>query len=118
MANVQRLMMRAASGLNIRLYRASGGRLMGKIRGVPVLLLTVAGRKSGVEHTTPVSYLAEDGRYIVTGSAGGAAAEPQWFRNLRQAGHAVIEASRWDRSGWRSPSPSLQMRNGKSFGSG
>jgi len=57
MTNVQRLMMRAASGLNIRLYRASGGRLMGKIRGVPVLLLTVAGRKSGVEHTTPVSYL-------------------------------------------------------------
>ena len=44
MANVQRLMMRAMGRLNIWLYRASKGRVMGKVRGVPVLLLTVAGR--------------------------------------------------------------------------
>jgi deazaflavin-dependent oxidoreductase (nitroreductase family) len=91
MADVQRLMMRAAGALNIRIYRASGGRLLGKVRGVPVLLLTVAGRRTGVAHTTPVSYFEDGGRFVVTGSAGGAASEPQWFRNLRRADHAVIE---------------------------
>jgi hypothetical protein len=55
MANVQRLLMRAMGTLNILIYRASGGRVMGKVRGVPVLLLTVAGRRTGAEHTTPVS---------------------------------------------------------------
>jgi F420H(2)-dependent quinone reductase len=91
MADVQRLMMRAIGALNIRLYRASGGRVMGKVRGVPVLLLTVAGRKTRVEHTTPVAYFKDGGRFIVTGSAGGSPSDPQWFRNLRHADRAVIE---------------------------
>ena len=64
---------------------------MGKIRGVPVLLLTVPGRKTGVEHTTAVSYFKDGGSFVVTGSAGGAASDPQWFRNLRRADQAVIE---------------------------
>lgn len=91
MANVQRMMMRAGGALNTRLYRASGGRLMGKVRGVPVLLLTVAGRKTGADHTTAVSYFEDGGSFVVTGSAGGGKSEPQWFRNLRHADRAVIE---------------------------
>lgn len=94
MADVQRLVMRGASALNVRVYRKSGGRLMGRVRGVPVLLLTVAGRKTGHPHTTPVSYFEDGGHFVVTGSAGGAAAEPQWFRNLRGADRAVIEVGR------------------------
>jgi deazaflavin-dependent oxidoreductase (nitroreductase family) len=90
-ADVQTLVMRAMGALNIRLYRASGGRLMGKVRGVPVLLLTVVGRKTRVEHTTPVSYIEDGGRFIVTGSGGGSPSDPQWFRNLRRADRAVIE---------------------------
>ena len=91
MADFQRLVMRAVGALNVKVYRASGGRLLGNVRGVPLLLLTVAGRNTGVQHTTAVSYLDDGGRYVVTGSAGGAASEPQWFRNLRRAEHAVIE---------------------------
>jgi deazaflavin-dependent oxidoreductase (nitroreductase family) len=92
MASFQRTAMRAAGAVTVRLYRASGGRLMGKARGgAPVLLLTVAGRKSGVEHTTAVSYFKDAGGFVVTGSAGGAPSEPQWFRNLRHADRAVIE---------------------------
>jgi deazaflavin-dependent oxidoreductase (nitroreductase family) len=64
---------------------------MGKVRGVRVLLLTVAGRKTGVEHTTAVSYFEDAGRFVVTGSAGGSPSEPQWFKNLRRADRAVIE---------------------------
>ena len=91
MASFQRMAMRTAGAVSNRLYRVSGGRLMGKVRGVPVLLLTVPGRKTGVEHTTAVSYFKDDGSFVVTGSAGGAASDPQWFRNLRRADQAVIE---------------------------
>lgn len=91
MADVQRRLMLAAGALNNWLYRVSGGRLMGKVRGVRVLLLTVAGRKSGVEHTTAVSYFKDGEGFVVTGSGGGSASDPQWFRNLRHADRAVIE---------------------------
>jgi F420H(2)-dependent quinone reductase len=50
---------------------------MGKVRGMPVLLITVTGRKTGAKHTTPVLYLEDDGKYVVTGSGAGSAKEPQ-----------------------------------------
>ena len=68
------------------LYRVSGGRLMGKVRGMPVLLITVAGRKTGDKHTNPVLYLEDDGKYVVTGSGAGSAKEPQCLiASLRSA---------------------------------
>jgi deazaflavin-dependent oxidoreductase (nitroreductase family) len=81
----------AANGLFVRIYRASGGKIAGSAKGTPVLLLTVRGRKTGAPHTTPVGYLQDAGRWIVTGSANGMADEPQWFRNLRAAGDATIQ---------------------------
>ena len=88
---VQRTLMRAANVLPVTFYRISNGRLMGRASGLATLLLTVAGRRTGVEHTTLISYIEDDGRYVVTGSAGGSAAEPQWFRNLRHTDRAVIQ---------------------------
>jgi len=49
MVSIQRTLMRAGTALNNSLYVASVGRVMGKVRGVPVLLITVAGRKTGVK---------------------------------------------------------------------
>lgn len=73
-------------------YRASKGRLANKAAGgSPVLLLTVAGRRTGELHTVPVAYFRHAGSYVVIGSAGGDAAEPQWFRNLRAADQATVE---------------------------
>jgi F420H(2)-dependent quinone reductase len=92
--DVMRLVMRAGGALHLRVYRASGGRLMGRTSGMPVLLLTVAGRTTGTPHTTPLVYLDSGGRYVVTGSAGGSPVEPQWFRNLRKADRAVVEVGR------------------------
>ncbi len=94
MAGVRKALMRGSNTVINGLYRASGGRVMGQVRGMPVLLLTVAGRKTGVSHTAAVAYLEDDGRYEVTGSAGGAPSEPQWFRNLRHADHATVEVGR------------------------
>jgi deazaflavin-dependent oxidoreductase (nitroreductase family) len=94
MAKVLRTLGRAANALNNSLYRASGGLLMGRLRGMPVLLITVAGRKTGIMRTNPVMYLEDEGRYVVTGSGAGSAAEPQWFKNLRSSHEAEIEIGR------------------------
>jgi deazaflavin-dependent oxidoreductase (nitroreductase family) len=91
MVDVQRTIMRTVGTLSKQLYRWSKGRLMGKVRGVPVLLITTPGRKTGAQHTTAVSYFEDDGRFVVTGSAGGSPSDPQWFKNLRHADQAVIE---------------------------
>jgi hypothetical protein len=48
MVSIQRTLMRAGTALNNSLCVASVG-VMGKVRGVPVLLSTVAGRKTGVK---------------------------------------------------------------------
>jgi F420H(2)-dependent quinone reductase len=90
-AGFQSTMMRAMGALNTRLYRASKGRVMGKVRGQPVLLLTVAGRKTGLPRTTPVAYFEDAGRFVVTASAGGSPRDPQWFRNLQAADRAQVE---------------------------
>jgi deazaflavin-dependent oxidoreductase (nitroreductase family) len=84
-------LIRAAVALNVRAYRASGGRLMGRVHGVPLLLLSVAGRQTGVTRTTPLSYFEDRGRFVVAGSDAGAPSEPQWFRNLRRADRAAIQ---------------------------
>lgn len=51
-------------------------------RGVPTLLLTTIGRKSGNPATTPLIYGEDAGCYVVVASRGGAPAHPQWFLNL------------------------------------
>jgi deazaflavin-dependent oxidoreductase (nitroreductase family) len=50
--------------------------------GVPTLLLTTTGRRSGKPYTTPLIYGEEGGRYLVVASRGGAPEHPQWYRNL------------------------------------
>src|SRR5215213_1091072 len=62
MSNASRIFARGAHAVNRSLHRASGGRVMGKLRGRLVLLITVAGRKTGTLHTNPVMYLEDHGR--------------------------------------------------------
>ncbi len=54
--------------------------------GAPNVLLTVPGRRSGIERTTPVGMLELDGRRFVQANYG----EAGWARNLRAAGEATI----------------------------
>lgn len=82
---------RAGADVHSALYRRFSSPRLRRVAGLPVLLLTVRGRRSGKELTTPVCYLETDGGYAVAGSAGGSDSEPQWFRNLRAAQEAVVE---------------------------
>jgi F420H(2)-dependent quinone reductase len=65
------------------LYRWSNGRLGGRLRGGPVLLLTTTGRTTGQERTWPLSYLPLDDEVVLIASAHGSPSQPAWYRNLR-----------------------------------
>jgi deazaflavin-dependent oxidoreductase (nitroreductase family) len=84
-------LMRLYSQTHVWVYRKTGGRLGNKWRvgaafpwGVPVMLLTTIGRKSGQKKTTPLLYLEDGDRVVVVGSQGGMAKHPQWFLNLQK----------------------------------
>jgi deazaflavin-dependent oxidoreductase (nitroreductase family) len=64
------------------LYRWSAGRLGGRLRGGPVLLLTTTGRTTGQERTWPISYLSLGDEVVLIASAHGSPSQPAWYRNL------------------------------------
>ena len=90
----RRFALRAASALHHRLYRVSGGRLGGSIRGLPILLLTTRGRSTGRPRTVPLGFLREGEGVVVIGSNGGADRAPSWSLNLEADPQAVIEIGR------------------------
>jgi deazaflavin-dependent oxidoreductase (nitroreductase family) len=66
------------------LYRATGGRIGGRLPGLPsLLLLDHVGAKSGKRRTTPLVYMPEGERFLVVASKGGHPRHPAWFHNLR-----------------------------------
>jgi F420H(2)-dependent quinone reductase len=84
-------MPRWATRLHAWVYRRSGGRLLGRMAGQPVLLLQTTGRRSGQTHTTPVQYLADGDTFVVVASNAGTARPPAWYLNLRANPHAEID---------------------------
>ena len=89
---VARPIVRLASAANAWVYRLSGGRVGGKFRGgVPVMLLTTIGRKSGRHRTAPLLYLRNDDDVIVVASQAGMSRHPVWFLNLEANPEVEVE---------------------------
>ncbi|MET9435994.1 nitroreductase/quinone reductase family protein [Streptomyces sp. NPDC006551] len=63
-------------------FRTNAGKLGGPFEGWVLLLLTTTGARSGKEHTTPLGFVEDGDRLLVTGSAGGSDRHPDWYRNL------------------------------------
>lgn len=71
-------------------YRASGGRVLGRVAGMPVLLLTTTGRRTGTARTTPLTYFRDGDDLLVVGSNGGEERAPGWLLNLRAHPEATV----------------------------
>jgi F420H(2)-dependent quinone reductase len=84
--------LRAAGRLNVPIYRATRGRVLGKVGRAPVLLLTTTGRRSGQPRTAPVVYLRDRTHFVVIGSNAGNANPPAWALNLSAHPDAEVEA--------------------------
>ncbi len=65
-----------------RRYIASNGEDGHIWNGVPTLLLTTTGRRSGEPRLTPLIYGKDGDRYLIVASRGGSPRHPQWYRNL------------------------------------
>ena len=81
-----KVIFRTLNRIHIFLYRSSGGSILGKIAGSPVLLLTTTGRKSGKRRTVPLVYAVDGECYAVIASD-----NPGWHHNLSSNPQAQIE---------------------------
>lgn len=82
-------------GLAHRLvYRITGGRVAGSAAGMPVLLLTTTGRRSGLARTTPLTFLRDGDDIVLIASFGGSDVPPAWSVNLRADPRASVTIGR------------------------
>jgi deazaflavin-dependent oxidoreductase (nitroreductase family) len=88
---VQRLLTRAFIATHLALYRATGGRIGGRLGALRVLLLTTTGRKSGRARTAPLVYFEDGDRVVLIGSNGGGPRDPLWWENLKRAPRATVQ---------------------------
>ncbi|MFE9556677.1 nitroreductase family deazaflavin-dependent oxidoreductase [Streptomyces sp. NPDC006703] len=66
----------------VDLIEKSGGKEGMTMRGMPVILLTTRGAKSGKLRKTPLMRVEHDGAYAVVASQGGAPKNPVWYHNV------------------------------------
>lgn len=72
-------------------YEATDGAEGGLMRGVPIIVLTTVGAKTGGLRKTPLMRVEHDGRYAVVASKGGAPDEPRWGENMRRHPHVELQ---------------------------
>ncbi|MFC8924099.1 nitroreductase family deazaflavin-dependent oxidoreductase [Cellulosimicrobium sp. NPDC057127] len=70
-------------------YEESGGTDATTLRGMPVVVLTTLGRRTGKVRKTPLMRVEHDGDYAVIASLGGAPEHPVWYHNV--VAHPEVE---------------------------
>ncbi|MFC7846525.1 nitroreductase family deazaflavin-dependent oxidoreductase [Streptomyces sp. NPDC057382] len=73
----------------VELYESSGGTEGTTLRGMPVVVLTSRGARSGKLRKTPVMRVEHEGRYAAVASLGGAPKHPVWYFNIKA--HPLVE---------------------------
>jgi len=86
-----RLALKLGSGAHAGVYRATGGKLFGRMGKSPILLLNTVGRKSGRKRTSPLLYVMDGEDFVIIASKGGAPTHPAWYLNLRADPDATVE---------------------------
>ena len=69
----------------VELYEGSGGTdgLTLRDTGLPVIIVTNRGRKTGAIRKTPLMRAVDGSNYILVASMGGAPKNPRWYQNLK-----------------------------------
>jgi deazaflavin-dependent oxidoreductase (nitroreductase family) len=68
----------------VETYERTGGREASTLRdtGLPVIIVTHRGRRSGKVRKTPLMRVEHEGEYALVASVGGAPEHPVWYHNL------------------------------------
>lgn len=72
-------------------YEATDGAEGGELRGMPVIVLTTVGAKSGMLRKTALMRVERDGVYAVVASLGGAPKHPVWYFNIVAQPHVELQ---------------------------
>lgn len=75
----------------IKEFRANQGKVGGQMAGMPVLLLTMTGAKTGRTLTRPLVYTRNGDRIVIIASFAGAPHNPPWYHNLVANPVATVE---------------------------
>lgn len=70
-------------------YEQSGGTKGTQMNGMPVVVLTTVGNKSGKLRKSPLMRVEHEGKYAVVASLGGAPKNPVWYYNV--VAHPQVE---------------------------
>ncbi len=82
---------------NVWLLRVTGGRLGNSFLGVPVLLLTTVGRKSGQNRTQPLYYFDDGEQVLLVASNAGTESDPAWLLNLQANPQVTVNINGTDK---------------------
>ena len=85
--------------LHEALYKRSGGRVGHRMIGVPSLLLTTTGAKTGNLRTSALVYARDSADYLLVASNGGSDSSPAWLHNIRNRPEVEIQIGRRRMSG-------------------
>ncbi|MFF7754570.1 nitroreductase family deazaflavin-dependent oxidoreductase [Streptomyces sp. NPDC007971] len=77
----------------VELYEGSGGTKGTTLldTGMPVIILTTLGVRSGKIRKTPLMRVEHGGRYAVVASQGGAPKHPVWYFNIKSEPHVELQ---------------------------
>lgn len=78
-------------------YEKSNGASGSELSGMPVVIVTTVGKKSGKLRKTPLMRVEHDGSYAAVASLGGAPTHPVWYWNIKA--HPHVEVRDKDRVG-------------------
>jgi len=76
----------------VEAYERSGGQEANTLRdsGLPVIIVTMRGNKSGTVRKIALMRVEHDGEYALVASKGGAPAHPVWYYNLQAHPDEVV----------------------------
>ncbi len=78
---------------HIRRYEETGGADGHIWNGVPTLLLTTTGRRTGQPRRTALIYGQDGDAFVVVASKGGSREDPLWYRNLVADPHVDVQVA-------------------------
>lgn len=80
--------------LHRAIYEKTDGRLMARLAGIEMLLLTTTGRKTGQPRTQPLACFHDGDDVVVVASNNGLEHDPAWWKNLEARPQAEVRLGR------------------------
>ena len=77
---------------HVRRYQETDGEVGHLWNGVPTLVLTTTGRRSGEPRNSAMIYGKDGDSYVVIASQGGMPTHPNWYHNLSADPHVRVQA--------------------------